>query len=186
MKGGTVRQSYLYLVARLSDLASEFTDAELSAILKLRSGDRSAIARAIEALAGLHDELAERGAVSAEGLVRDSAGRKLTRTVSDAHAGVEPQSPQLLRESTGSAAQPLVNILMDETLFPRISDVAALLPQVLAPRDKESRIRFAKRVAKYYEGLAKDEKKKFREMLRQMSKSSSGFVNRWSSAIKDL
>lgn len=77
-------------------------------------------------------------------------------------------------------------LLLDEALFPKLSDIATLAPLHVQPRDKESRVRFAKRLASYYDGLDPESKTEFRERLRRTAKNSGGFVGRWSTAIKDL
>ncbi|MBO1111550.1 hypothetical protein [Bordetella petrii] len=175
MRNGTPRQNYLYLLARLSELASEFSQDQLESALKLRNDGKSAVGRAIRALVDLHDELPQQ------------TGHVHVPTPPSAHGqqGEGSHAGLVATQSSpnGSAMQ---RLLLDESLFPKLSDIATLAPPDIQPRDKESRVRFAKRLASYYDGSDPETKTEFRERLRRTAKNSGGFVGRWSTAIKDL
>jgi hypothetical protein len=176
MTTGTPRQRYLYLVARLYDLAAEFTDSELDLMRKaLRADDAKIGARAIDLLKGLHG--------AASGRSPESAPR------TDSH---EIDGPSLLPEVASSRKgvwndRALASLLQDKTLFPSVRDISSFLPDPVSAKPKEARDRYVQRVMKYVMTLSEADKREFRDRLTTfISRKPTGFVSQWKNLIKAL
>lgn len=179
MKNGTPRQAYLYLASRLCELASEFSDEELRAVVKVSSGADSAIGRAVRALSGLHDELQKNS--------------NLELAIPSVPQPSQIEAPFVTAGGgSGDMSRALYQLFMDETIFPRVTDVANFLAMdakgkvVLQPKSKESRERFVRRAVGYYRNLPESGKTEILDRIKSSGKIARGFVNRWTSAIKDL
>ena len=170
MNGQNLRQRHLYLVAKLYELAAEFTDEELQRILdeRFKPSDETGLRNAIHALIELHAvPLQERLNAVTDTSIEKNKGQ---RTV-----GV----------STFSSLQ---QIFGDRAAFPSLEDIAKVLPLVIEPRPKEARERYISRIIRKIESLPEGDQKFFQAMLSQQlnKKSPTTFISKWTKLIKEL
>lgn len=173
MNKSTPRQKYLYLAARLYELAAEFTDADLRTIAdSFVRKDEPGIAKAIEALMLLHGVAPE----SPQRVVHEPKSNSKTLYSWNKKISQEPWSGQALED-----------LLRDETLFPRVYDIARLIPGELAPQQKEGRSRYIRRAVKYVANLDETQKIKFGENLAlELKRKPHSFLSQWKNLIKEL
>ena len=171
MSKSTARQNYLYLVARLYELAAEFSDADLREVREtFVNKNELGVAKAIDALISLH------GVAAA---ARPSVVQTLARTKKSASV------PRASQESWSGKA--LEDLFDDQALFPRVHDIARLVPGSLVPLPKESRSRYIRRAAKYLASLDEKQKTRFRDNLAsELEKKPNNFLSRWKNLIREL
>jgi hypothetical protein len=175
MNSSTARQRYLYLVARLYDLAAEFSEAELTNMqAAYLPDDSNAVLESIRLLKRFHG-------IKPERLMPDAENR---------HAREKSPRPQRQDEPSNREAwndRALVALFEDKALFPSVGDIASVLPASLAAKPKEARDRYVRRVMKYVTSLSNAEKVDFQAKLRSfISRKPAGFVSRWKTLIQDL
>lgn len=173
MNNSSLRQKYLSLVARLYELAAEFTDSELKAIHEtLVAKDERGVAKAVDALMLLHgvSETVKNVPVS------ESAGSR-------AHSA---SSAKISRKDSLSS-ESLEKLLNDRDIFPRTQDVANVVPGNLQLQHKEGRDRYIKRVIRYVASLDDSSRNQFRKVLSdELAKRPHNFVSQWKNLIKEL
>jgi len=171
MKNLPTRQKSLYLVAKLYELAAEFTELELRAILSEQSTRSKpiAISQAIMALVQLHNEF-----LSSEAKV-DAASQN-AENAKDAKG--EDRAPS--RQTSSLPA-----LLDDREMFPTVAEIAKALK--IEARPEESRDRYVARVTKLVEGMSiRDRLAFFDGLANALNKSPDNFISRWSKLIKEL
>lgn len=163
MTNQTSRQRYLYLVAKLYELAAEYTNEELKLILaeRVANSDHSGIRQAIDALMLMHSSPND---VARTESVSESKGHRL---------------PDI---------SALGELFADRAAFPSVSDIANTIPLVFLPKNKESRERYISRLLKKIESLSEGEKNLFRSLLtsRLTEKNPPTFISKWTKVIGDL
>lgn len=190
MTASNLRQKYLNLIARLYDIASEFTDEELRAIREtLADSGHLKVGAAVDLLLEMHGESFSVGKV---GQVQLKQGLEptLTSQVHDRAKSFSGASFQdIKRAVTGDikARSSILSLFSDKELFPTVSDISKLLPGDLAPLPKEGRDRYVRRVTNGIQKFNNQETDIFRGRLRKyLDRRQSGFVSNWKSAIRDL
>lgn len=176
MRNSTPRQKHLYLVARLYELAAEFSDEELRAVSSaLKSSDEdSAIRQAVDALVRLH------------GVVENDA-RRLAQAEELQENDVEFVQMQLPYRRGSLSARYLTELFENRDIFPRVQDIAELVPGSLDPAPKEGRHRYIRRVAKFVASLDETEKIAFKAALsKKLERQSGGFISQWKNLIREL
>jgi len=173
MNNSSVRQKYLSLVARLYELAAEFTDSELRDIREnLLGRDERGVAKAVEGLMLLH-------------------GVSRIRENDD----VPPTAPTIVHRKSARKAgggesiqdKSLEELLGDKDIFPTIHDLVRVVPGKLEPRLKENRSRYIKRVVHHVASLDEASRNRFRKVLAdELSQKSPSFVSQWKSLIREL
>jgi hypothetical protein len=173
MSSATARQRYLYLVARLYDLAAEFSDIELEKMeAAYRQGDSTAVLEAIALLKRFH------GSKGARGIFDE-------RRAIEATMRSERERASNRKEAWNDRA--LIALLEDKELFPNVSDIAAVFPDEFAVRPKEARDRYVRRVMRYVTSLSDAEKSEFQAKLKSLvSRTPGGFVSQWKNLIQAL
>lgn len=167
MKSITMRQKYFALVARLYEIAADYSEAEIREMREVFGKDAGlGVRRALDGLAAMH---------TSESHI--SGSDQLAFGVSDIVAK---------RESRENAS--LFSLLVDRELFPTTADVSNVLPKELAPLPKESRERYARRVVKHMHSLGSAERisamdKVFHHISRM---KSPNFVETWKNLIRDM
>jgi hypothetical protein len=176
MNNSSLRQKYLSLVARLYELAAEFTDSELKAIHEtLVDKDERGIAKAVDALMLLHGVVATARNVP----VSESAGARVFSSSSS--------SSQKFSRSDSLSSEFLEKLLSDRDLFPNTQDVVKLVPGDLRLQHKESRGRYIKRVIRHVASLDESSRNRFRKILAdELAKRPPNFVSQWKTLIKEL
>ncbi|MCA8237155.1 hypothetical protein [Burkholderia cenocepacia] len=165
----SIRQKYLSLVARLYDLAADYTDAELRTMHEnFVAKDDQGITAAINALMTLH------GAGLSE-----SKAKKLKSETSPPVARADPSD--ILNEKS------LESLLNDRDLFPTLDDIKKIVPGDFPLQHKEGRGRYIKRVIRYALSLDNVTKDGFRKALSsELAKRPDNFVSRWKNLIREL
>ena len=156
----TSRQKSLYLVAKLYELAAEFTDDELRAIADehSRQPQSSAIKNAVDALTQLH-------AVAA----------------SDHEATVSSSE----RYEPSAEASSLAELLSDRTVFATVGDIASTL--AIEARPKEARERYISRVSRIVGSMESRDRTIFlKRIADKMSSRPGSFISNWSKLIKEM
>lgn len=159
----TSRQKSLYLIAKLYELAAEFTDAELREIAKNQSQQAQSIdiQNAIEALIQLH-AAAENGETPSFG--REASSRDTMPT---------------------AEASSLAELLDDRTAFPTVGDIAAIL--AIDARPKEARGRYIARVSRIVGSMASRDRAMFlKRVAEKVNKRPDSFISNWSKLIKEM
>lgn len=180
MSSLSYRQKHLSLVARLYELAAQFSDEELREIRSTltRPSDEAGLRAAIDALIQMHESLSIKAKsqvpITVSDLEKDlkaAAGAK--RIVSRRHS----VSGAMLRE-----------ILQNSEAFPKVQDVAALMPIDLQPLPKEGRDRYVRRILRIIDTLDENKKAHVRSAveLALKQKGSGTFISDWKSLIKGL
>ena len=203
MRNSTPRQKHLYLVAKLYELAAEFSDEELRAIkLNLtRAGEDPGILRAVDALIRLH------GAVE-KTLPLDLPSPIIERKHYGASLRLTPETESFVRieypridspvelptsgQSIGNSrdmltARSLGELFENREIFPKVKDISDVVPGGFEPQHKESRSRYVKRVSKFVAGLDRIRKSAFKAALsKRLEKQSGGFISQWKNLIREL
>jgi len=178
-KPATTRQRYLSLVSRLYDLASEFADDELKEMIReWAANDRNGVRDAIEALVRLHADFPPSVEQSYSISHSKREGRNGPSLVIAEERPVAYQSNASIEE-----------ILSDKLLFPKLMDIAILLPDAIDPPFKEGRERYVRRVLKYLETVSEREKSDFLRRVRKKIETSGddgSFISNWKNLIRDL
>lgn len=172
MNNSSLRQKYLSLVARLYELAAEFSDSELRSIHdNFVKKDEHGIEKAISALISLHG-----------GTPHGAAARNYKI----AHEHVIPTNSRaphadILNEKS------LGELLGDKDLFPNLNDIARIVPRGLPLQNKEGRGRYIGRVIRHITTLSESEREIFRTALSlELEKRPTNFVSRWKNLIREL
>jgi hypothetical protein len=175
MINSTPRQKYLYLVARLYELAAEFTDSDLTIISENFVGrDEPGISKAIDALMLLHGVQAS----------QQAADQRRNRTGESRRTAVV-STPKPTRDVLSDRA--LFDLFGDQTAFPRVQDIARVIPGRLHPQPKEGRSRFIRRAIKHIETLDAETTAEFRENLAlELEKKPHNFISQWKNLIREL
>lgn len=162
----TARQRYLYLSAKLYELAAEFTDSELVAMLREQSKDRSATDATIQAVRALLE------------LHRSPSGENIPRIERDL---IEQGSPSLPTSQQGSS---LLALFEDGVEFPTVARIAALVG--VPARTKEARNRYLARMVRRVDAMTKQERARFfGDMATRLNRQPESFIAKWSKVIKD-
>lgn len=167
MKPTTMRQKYFSIVARLYEIAADYSEEEIREMLEVFGKDAGfGVRRALDGLAAIH---------SAEPPM--SARDQLAFGVSD-----------IVSKREARANTSLFSLLVDRELFPATADISDVLPKELAPQPKESRERYARRVVKHIHSLEASERiNVMGKVLNYIgSKKSPGFVETWKTLIRDM
>lgn len=169
MTNSTIRQKYLSLVARLYDLAADYTDSELRTMHEnFVAKEDQGITTAINALMMLH------GAVLSE-----NKAKKSKSEASPSNARTDPSD--ILNEKS------LESLLNDRDLFPSLDDIAKIVPGDFPLQNKEGRGRYIKRIVRYTLSLDNVTKDRFRKALSsELAKRPDNFVSRWKNLIREL
>ena len=159
----TPRQKGLYLVAKLYELAAEFTDAELQQISadQVRQSKTSAIQHAIAALIQLHQEPED----------------------GDAKLMASPESSKNEIARTAEASS-LTELLNDRSSFPTVADIASAL--AVSARPKESRDRYVGRVSRMVEAMDSRSRATFLKKIAERMNTQPSFISDWSKLIKEM
>lgn len=173
------RQKYLYLVAKLYELAAEFTDAELKTMREgLSSTEGRGIRTAISALMQLHALTSDRRSMAAS----DVEAYEVKRD--------EPQPSQSPNASVRNRAlfiRSLPEILGDKKIFPSISHIAAVVPGGITPRPKEGRERYIGRIIDLATMFSDKETEIFqRRLAEKLDTSPNTFIGQWKKLIKEM
>ncbi|WP_368865439.1 hypothetical protein [Stenotrophomonas maltophilia] len=181
-KPATTRQRYLSLVSRLYDLASEFADEELKEMIReWAANDRHGVRDAIEALVRLHADFPP--------VAAKSESYSISHPRREGRAG-----PSLVLSadgpvSTARSSASIEEILSDKLLFPKLMDIAALLPDEIDPPFKEARDRYVRRVVRSLENVSAVDKAQFLKRVRQRIETNGddgSFISSWKNLIRDL
>jgi hypothetical protein len=166
MKNMTPRQRYLYLSAKLYELAAEFTDSDLIAMLRERSTEgnaANATNSVIRALMDLHRSPSER------------SNRHIDYEMGDQGNQSQPPSQQ---------ASSLLALLEDRSAFPSVAGIAAVVG--LPARPKEARNRYIARVIRQVEAMTKQDRANvFEGLAIHLNRQPESFISKWSKVIKD-
>jgi hypothetical protein len=184
MNDSSLRQKYLSLVARLYELAAEFTDSELKAIHEnLVARDDRGIAKAIDALMMLHGVVeTAKNVPSAE-----RAGPRLPSLPPMSSSTRLVSSPPKTSRKDSLSGESLEKLLNDRDIFPRTQDVVKVVPGNLQLQSKEGRGRYIKRVIRHVASLDESSRNKFRKVLSdELAKRPHNFVSQWKNLIKEL
>ncbi|MGD7297822.1 hypothetical protein ACQCQP_22965 [Ralstonia pseudosolanacearum] len=176
MNNATPRQKYLYLLARLYELAAEFTDSDLKVIKDtFVSRDEPGVSMAIEAFMLLHGVQA----------TQQTTGRSTKKRADDAERNAPPASVEEQEEAFSDRA--LFDLLGDESLFPRVQDIARMIPGDLPPQPKEGRSRYIRRAVRHVASLDASSIAKFRQNLTsELAKKPHNFISQWKNLIREL
>lgn len=160
------RQRALLLIARLYELAADYSDEELLAILRdqSRKNNNSAVVKAIQALVGIHKETEESAQFSLHGRYQEMSDR------------LGLQSAEF---------SSLAKLLDDRSSFPTVGDIANATG--IAARPKEARERYISRLVRKIEGMSASERMSVFERVAKGTKAKSGsFIASWSKLIKEM
>ncbi|MBU9415982.1 hypothetical protein KTE23_05250 [Burkholderia multivorans] len=173
MNKSTLRQKYLYLAARLYELAAEFSDSELRAIRESFINDNEiGVAKAIDALMSLHG-------------VATAATRAPMKVLSPSRKKTQLGNPEAPEELWSGKA--LEDLFGNKTLFPKVQDIARIVPGDFAPQPKESRDRYIRRAIKYVAEMDESRKARFRDSLAsELERKPHNFLSQWKTLIKEL
>lgn len=167
----TPRQKSLYLAAKLYELAAEYTDSELQAMLREQSRQvvPSAVFAAIRALIQLHKEnqAGEHASVESSSIERSSE---------------TPESPTRTRSLQTAS---LSDLFEDRVAFPAVADIAEVLQ--IEARPKEARDRYISRASRIVETM--DSRAKavfFNELSARLNTRPNSFISKWSKLIKEM
>jgi len=181
MSSSSYRQKHLALVARLYELAAQFSDEELREIRATltRSSDEAGLRAAIDALIQMHESLSVKAKSPVASATRDFAR--------DLKAVTERPRRIVSRRHSVSGAM-LREILQNSEAFPKIQDVAALMPIDLQPLPKEGRDRYVRRILRVIDTLEESKRAHIRAAveLALKQKGSGTFISDWKSLIKGL
>jgi hypothetical protein len=159
----TARQRYLYLSGKLYELAAEFTDSELVAMLREQSRDAdatNATAHGIRALMELH---------------RSPATARIEDDVGENGNQGQPPSQQ---------ASSLLALFEDRAAFPTVARMAAVVG--IPARTKEARDRYVARVVRQVDAMSKQERSSFFGTLaKHFNRQPESFISKWARVIKD-
>ncbi|MDL9997239.1 hypothetical protein QTI24_01410 [Variovorax sp. J22P240] len=162
----TSRQKGLYLVARLYELAAEFSDQELQEISNDQSRQPAspAIKHAIDALIQLHREVESIEPPEAVKNSKSSSGKVISPT---------------------AEASSLADLLGDRNSFPTVADIANALE--IPARSKESRERYIARVSRLVGAMdSRGRKLLLRRVADGMDSKPGSFISSWSRLIKEM
>lgn len=165
MNKSTVRQRRLYLSAKLYELAAEFTDTELAAMLSqqiLEGGRHKPSSQVIRALLQLHHNEVDQNPSHPTNLdVRSDRKRQAS-----------------------SQASSLVALFNDTSAFPSVASIAEITG--FSSRIKESRERYTTRLINHVDALAKQDRLEFLEAInKRLQRQPDSFISKWSKVIKD-
>lgn len=198
----TPRQRGLLLIAKLYELAADFSDEELDAIYKdqVKRSQNSGVLAAIKSLSDINAE--NHQPASTVNRVRvnldyGSSGLKSTKLSSLDNGDSENIRPipthnrgrvNLEHGFGGSKTaelSSLAELLADRRSFPSVADISRLVG--IEARAKESRDRYILRVLKKIQGLpAGDRAELFNKIAREMKSKSGSFISNWSKLIKEM
>lgn len=182
MNRSTPRQRHLSLVARLYELAAQFSDQELRDIRSthLRASDDAGLKAAVDALIQMHEGLDTRGEDPA---ALASKAESLVAT---------PNAPlkrvRMSARRINGTVDVLRSVLQNESVFPKLQDVAIVMPQDLQPLPKEGRERYIRRVLRVVTTFDEDKKKRLLNSVNValQHKASGSFLSDWKNLIKGL
>jgi len=181
MNSSSYRQKHLSLVARLYELAAQFSDEELREIRATltRPSDEAGLRAAIDALIQMHESLSIKTKAQVKSITID-----LTKDPKAVTPGAKRRVSR--RHSVSSAM--LREILQNSEAFPKIQDVAALMPMDLQPLPKEGRDRYVRRILRIMDALDESKKTHIRDAveLALKQKGAGTFLSDWKSLIKGL
>lgn len=165
MNQPTPRQRGLYLIAKLYELASGFSDEELALIYEdqAKLSNNSAMLKVIKALANLHSEV--------ESSTPPGSKILIVRKKSNSSAAV-----------VGSA---MLKMLDDRRAFPSIANIVEVTGVEAKP--KEPRHRYIARVAKLVEGMPVSGRiELFAKVEKIINNASGSFISNWSKLIREM
>jgi hypothetical protein len=171
-KSQTSRQKSLYVVAKLYELAAEFTDSEFASMLaeQQHQATSPALIGALKSLRRLHNYPGR------EDQVEEGALEALQRPL------LEPS------ESVGTAYTPesasLSAMFQDRVAFPTVAEIADVLR--IPVRPKEARDRYLARVMKQIDSMPSDSRGEFfRELSSRLNTRPNSFISKWSKLIRE-
>ena len=168
MKNLTPSHRYLYLSAKLYELAAEFSESELQTVLHELGRDGGMPSAAQQAVAGLI-RLHQSPSVKSS----PSPSPRVTKRA---------QAP--LNFASGGHAPALLSLFADRSAFPRVANIAAVVG--VPTREKEARDRYLARVARQVDAMDELDQKEFYISLNtRLQKQPESFIARWSKVIKD-
>lgn len=167
MKTMTPRQRTLHLIAKLYELAAEFTGGELQDICneQSRQPKSAAIQAAIKALIQLHEEM--------EGGARPGALR-------------EVNAASAARETLPvSEASSLAELLNDRRSFATVAEIADAIQ--IEARPKESRERYISRVSRLLGTMDSRDREIFLNKIgARLNTRPESFFSNWSKLIREM
>lgn len=168
----TPRQKSLYLAAKLYELAAEFTDSELQAMLREqpRQVVPSAVYSAIRALIQLHKE---------------TENSEQAFESSSMPVEISPEISESTTRTRSLQTASLSDLFEDRTAFPAVADIADVLQ--IEARPKEARDRYIARATRIVEAMDSRAKSAFfNELSARLNTRPNSFISKWSKLIKEM
>lgn len=174
MNHTNLRQRRLSLVAKLYELAAEFSDSELELIFREEKSKKNpslALCSAITALIRLHE--------IPDPELKSNANETTTKFKFTPYKGED------FHQAQESGINSLVVFLNDLSIFPSIQSLTEVLP--LPSQPKEARSRYIARAIRAIEAMPNDQRSKFLAgIYAKLKKAPDNFITKWSKLIKEL
>lgn len=181
MKIATSRRRLLLLASKFYELAAEFSDDELEALLHESSkhADTQILSSGIKVLMRLHKSSSSFEKFDA----LTPLDMPLPPALSKDWRENQTNSPFDRNFSRQPAA--LFALFGDRDAFPFVTDIAKVTG--IPPRSKEARERYLMRLVKWAEGLTSVEREKFfNKITKELKIGREDFISNWSQLIKGL